>query len=97
MQRYTVAKVAFSELLLDRKLLPETIRFSVVRISERISCVVNYRNLVSFVQLTPVVPSNECVVYKGPIGRKILQDSDRPTTLVLVEQQAMPVRDDRVI
>jgi hypothetical protein len=89
--------VALAEPLKDSVLLAELAGIAVEWVSEDKASLVQDPDLVPLVQYTALVSAYEGVVDKRAISGKILQDSNRVTTLVFKEDQTVPVRNRRRI
>ena len=86
-------KVPLAELLKDSILLAEGVALSALRIVEHEASLIQDRNLVPIFELAPFVPTNDCLIDESAITGEILNNSDRFAVLVLVEYEAMSVRD----
>lgn len=61
-------------------------------VSEDETGLVQNGNLVSFLQLSSLVPANDCVVYKRSVSREVLKNCDDISALLLGEEQAVAIR-----
>lgn len=77
--------MAFAELLEDLILLAESIAVSILWVIEHESCLVKNRYLVSILELSALVPSDDSFIDKRPIARKILYNSNSFSVLIFVE------------
>jgi hypothetical protein len=83
--------MAFPKLLQDPVLLTESIAVPILRVVEHEPCLIEDGYLVCVFELTTLVPSNDGLIDKGPVARKILNESYGLPVLVLIEYQAMSI------
>jgi hypothetical protein len=60
-------------------------------VSEDETGLVQNGNFVSFLQLSSLVPANNCVIYKRSVSREIFEDCDDISALLLGEKQTVAI------
>lgn len=84
--------MTLAQLLLYSVLLSKAIGIAMRRISENVASLIKYAYFIALLQFAPLVATDYGVVHVCAIARQILQNSDRITTFILREQQAVSVR-----
>ena len=87
--------MAFAQLFLQRIQLSEAVCIAPERITENVTGLVEDGNFVAFVQFASLVSSDQGLIDKGSVARQVLEHCNGITTLLLGEQQAVPIRDGR--
>lgn len=83
--------MALAQLLKNFVLLAKSIAVSILRVVEHETCLIENGDLVCVLKLSTLIPSNNSLIDKRSVARKILYDSNSLSVFVLVEYQAMPI------
>ena len=86
-------KVAFAQRSLDLVLLTETIGVAYAGISEDEAGLVQNGQLIAIMKIASLVSAHDNIVDISAVARKIFNDSNLVTILVLTEQETMTVAD----